>query len=345
MSDKAKKGQEVNSPNTQPRKKSQKKGFLQKIEGLFSDLEIEQIPEPKPKEITIQEPPLPSQTPAPMGESIKLATASKDLKPAEPPSQETIPSIALGTSASKRTQGAQPTIQIISSKDGNEQISQASSTLTPIAWESLNLGHPIAESTQKEQPAKLAYARWLGGTTSRNISGTRELQEEKSGVIVGDESRISQTLLLEILDRDPDRSWSEDEVTLVEQVTDQLSLALESARLFQESRTRAEQLAILNEMSRRLSTQLDVDEVLMTIYDYTSRLIDSTNFYVAFHEQETNHLTFPLAVEDNQRVEILTRSLGEELIDHLREAKIIGTDELEYHPSPSKMGDAGEEGC
>jgi len=317
MSDKAKKGQEVNGPNTQPRKKSQKKGFLQEIEGLFSDLEIEQIPEPKPKEITIQEPPLPSQTPAPMGESIKQATASKDLKPAEPPSQETIPSIALGTSASKRTQGAQPTIQIISSKDGNEQISQASSTLTPIAWESLNLGHPIAESTQKEQPAKLAYARRLGGTTSRNISGTRELQEEKSGVIVGDESRISQTLLLEILDRDPDRSWSEDEVTLVEQVTDQLSLALESARLFQESRTRAEQLAILNEMSRRLSTQLDVDEVLMTIYDYTSRLIDSTNFYVAFHEQETNHLTFPLAVEDNQRVEILTRSLGEELIDQV----------------------------
>ncbi len=43
--------------------------------------------------------------------------------------------------------------------------------------------------------------------------------------------------LLEIIDDSPNRSWSQDDQRLVEQVADQLSLALENARLFQETQT------------------------------------------------------------------------------------------------------------
>jgi anti-sigma factor RsiW len=55
---------------------------------------------------------------------------------------------------------------------------------------------------------------------------------------------------LQVLDEAEKRTWSQDEQLLVKQVADQLSLALENARLFQETQTRAEELSVLNEMGR-----------------------------------------------------------------------------------------------
>ncbi|OGO24341.1 MAG: hypothetical protein A2Y54_00820 [Chloroflexi bacterium RBG_16_51_16] len=47
---------------------------------------------------------------------------------------------------------------------------------------------------------------------------------------------------LQIIDETETRTWSEDEQLLVKQVTEQLSLALENARLFQETKLRSEEL-------------------------------------------------------------------------------------------------------
>src|SRR5215208_15573 len=53
---------------------------------------------------------------------------------------------------------------------------------------------------------------------------------------------------LQVMDETEQRKWSQDEQLLVKQVADQLSLALENARLFKETQARAEELAVLNEM-------------------------------------------------------------------------------------------------
>jgi GAF domain-containing protein len=66
---------------------------------------------------------------------------------------------------------------------------------------------------------------------------------------------------LQVLDESEQRAWSQDEQLLVKQVADQLSLALENARLFQETQTRAEELSVLNEMGRELSTKLDASAI------------------------------------------------------------------------------------
>src|ERR1043165_406522 len=71
----------------------------------------------------------------------------------------------------------------------------------------------------------------------------------------------------------PNRRWTQDERLLVEQVADQLSLALENARLFQETQTRAEELVVLNEMGNELSTQLNPTGIAQVEYKYTSRLM------------------------------------------------------------------------
>src|SRR5574339_917639 len=82
---------------------------------------------------------------------------------------------------------------------------------------------------------------------------------------------------LQVLDETKPREWSQDEQLLVKQVADQLSLALENARLFQETQSRAEELSVLNEMGRELSTRLEISAIAEVVYRFTSRLMDTRN--------------------------------------------------------------------
>ena len=86
--------------------------------------------------------------------------------------------------------------------------------------------------------------------------------------------------LLEIVDDDPQRRWSDDERRLVEQVADQLSLALENARLFQAEQQRANELDKLVELSRLISQNLDLEEVYSTAHRIIGQLMPSEAFFI-----------------------------------------------------------------
>ena len=73
-------------------------------------------------------------------------------------------------------------------------------------------------------------------------------------------------------------------------------------------------------MSRNLSSQLDVEQVLETIYRYTSLLIDTTNLYVALVRSLPDgqtEISFPLAVEDGVHQEWPSRPLGNGLSEYV----------------------------
>ena len=115
---------------------------------------------------------------------------------------------------------------------------------------------------------------------------------------------------LQVLDESEQRTWSQDEQLLVKQVADQLSLALENARLFQETQTRAEELSVLNEMGRELSTKLEATAIAEVVYRYTSRLMDTSNFFFALYDQKNEEKSFPLVFEEGQRVQLSPSKLG-----------------------------------
>lgn len=104
---------------------------------------------------------------------------------------------------------------------------------------------------------------------------------------------------LQVVDETAARAWDTNEQLLVKQVADQLSQALENARLFQETRARAEELSALNELSQRLSAQLNVTQVLQEIYRGAERLVDAKNFYIGLYDAEKNEVTFPLNVSES----------------------------------------------
>jgi K+-sensing histidine kinase KdpD/DNA-binding response OmpR family regulator len=68
--------------------------------------------------------------------------------------------------------------------------------------------------------------------------------------------------VLGLQETDETRSWSSDEVAMVTSVVDQLALALENARLFEETQRRATQLAAAAEIARGATAILEVDRLL-----------------------------------------------------------------------------------
>lgn len=125
-------------------------------------------------------------------------------------------------------------------------------TLKPVPLEST----PIAyQETASLDPA--VVFEYLAGKDGENIAPTPILIEP------------TKLELLEFIDSDTDREWSEDELLLVEQVADQLSLALENAKLFNQTQDalsetdeQAHRLRLLNEMSEQLSRVTTLEEIL-----------------------------------------------------------------------------------
>jgi len=79
--------------------------------------------------------------------------------------------------------------------------------------------------------------------------------------------------VLGIQETDEARKWSSDEAALVEAVSEQVALALESARLFEEAQQRAREQQALARIAALASATLDLDELLARLVDETVELL------------------------------------------------------------------------
>jgi len=95
------------------------------------------------------------------------------------------------------------------------------------------------------------------------------------------------------------REWSPEERSIIEAVSDQVAMALDSARLFGEARTRAEEMVVLNELAQSLTARLTVEEVLRETYRGVSQLLNATNFYIGLYDSRKEEISFPLNITES----------------------------------------------
>ncbi len=95
---------------------------------------------------------------------------------------------------------------------------------------------------------------------------------------------------LRLLDETPHRRLTADEQLLIRQVTDQLALAMENARLFQETQKRAQELAIVNEVVASASGALELNAILQLIADKLLELLSATRVGIALMNEEKTRL-------------------------------------------------------
>ena len=117
--------------------------------------------------------------------------------------------------------------------------------------------------------------------------------------------------VLDLLETDEPRQWTEDEIALVQAISDQVGLALENARLFADTQRRAEQMATVNRIGLSINSDLDMKGVLNALYEQINRMLDIDSFYVALYDESTGMIEFPLLVGEEGTVELAARPIDE----------------------------------
>jgi len=80
------------------------------------------------------------------------------------------------------------------------------------------------------------------------------------------------------------REFSERELALVEAMGIQAGVAVENAGLFQENQRKLEELSVLHELSRAVTGQLDLAELVGAIHGQVARVLDARNMLILLYD-------------------------------------------------------------
>jgi len=124
---------------------------------------------------------------------------------------------------------------------------------------------------------------------------------------------------LEIKPSELGRNLGQEEQTLIKQVADQLSLAMENAHLFQQTQQLASELQILYEMARDLSEKMDISYVAEAVYKHTTRLLDINYFSLGLYTQQNQNqsLYFPYVSLDGNKLETRDKTFTNGIIEYV----------------------------
>jgi len=90
---------------------------------------------------------------------------------------------------------------------------------------------------------------------------------------------------------------------------DQAAVAIENARLYDSTRRRAEEMSILNHIGLTITAGLDMNQVLVSLYEQCRQVLPVDVFYVALYDAESGRIELPLYFRDGQDDIILPRNI------------------------------------
>ena len=128
-------------------------------------------------------------------------------------------------------------------------------------------------------------------------------------MIAGD--RVIGGIAVQSLERED--AFDSAHLELLTIVAGQASVAYHNASLFQERLRRIEQLNVLNEMAQAISSTLELDDLLAIVYQQATRIVDTTHFFIALYDEETDQVTFPFVIDPEHREDWSAGRRGEGL--------------------------------
>ncbi|MGJ3240167.1 MAG: GAF domain-containing protein [Anaerolineae bacterium] len=133
-----------------------------------------------------------------------------------------------------------------------------------------------------------------------------------------------QSIGLILLDQtsNNEESITQQKLRLARALGSQVAIAIENARLTQETTARFEELLTINQLSQSISSTLSLDAMLPIIRAQVPQVTRAEEVYLALYDPETEMITFPLAVhEDGTDFEIEPRPLGDDEVSYIIKRK------------------------
>ncbi|MFZ0343124.1 MAG: GAF domain-containing protein, partial [Gaiellaceae bacterium] len=131
--------------------------------------------------------------------------------------------------------------------------------------------------------------------------------------------RATGVISLQNLDRE--HAFDETDQQLLTTVAGSVSVALENARLVQETRQRIGELATVNSVGQALSAQLDLDALIELVGDQVRETFDADIAYVALHDEAAGTIAFAYYHESGERRSEAPMVYGEGLTSQILQTR------------------------
>src|SRR5439155_23632409 len=96
-------------------------------------------------------------------------------------------------------------------------------------------------------------------------------------------------------------AFDEDDQRLLTTLAGSLTVALENARLVQETRQRVTELATVNSVGQALATQLELDALIELVGERVRETFEADIAYVALHDEASGRIDFVYYSEAGER--------------------------------------------
>jgi diguanylate cyclase (GGDEF)-like protein/putative nucleotidyltransferase with HDIG domain len=134
------------------------------------------------------------------------------------------------------------------------------------------------------------------------------------GISLQAKQRVFGVLLLGTPDN---RNFTPPELRLLLALGHQIGMAVENSYLIQQTARRSEELHLLNEIGRALSSTLEPDTLFERIYSEMRRLLDVGSMFISYYDTKSNQVRFELEVVDGERVPKRTRATGKHFTEYV----------------------------
>ena len=124
---------------------------------------------------------------------------------------------------------------------------------------------------------------------------------------------------LQNLDRE--HAFTDSDIRVLSTLASSLSVALENARLVEETRQRAAELAIVNEVGQAAAAQLDLDRLIQLTGEQLEATFRADIAYIALLDQATGMIDFPFRVERGKPAPRAPMRVGEGLTSQILQSR------------------------
>ncbi len=121
--------------------------------------------------------------------------------------------------------------------------------------------------------------------TGSTVSLSEKTRDDFPFIAVPVKLRDQTIGLIQVRAEQPVREWKESEISLVESIADRSAIAIENASLLAESQRRALKEKTIGEISAKISSLVDVDNIVQTALQELSRTLPDADMEIQFHQQ------------------------------------------------------------
>ncbi|MEJ5223930.1 MAG: GAF domain-containing protein, partial [Anaerolineales bacterium] len=150
-----------------------------------------------------------------------------------------------------------------------------------------------------------------------------QIESAPRNYVLGDVTRHSASIIIAPMELDSRfigvvsvqsytlNAYTQEDVLLLSNAAGQIAIAVENARLYEETKHRAESMTALYHLGNVITSTLQLDGVMNTIYESCKKLLPLNAFYIATYDQKTDVIAHPIFFDQGKRIEVGPRIMAE----------------------------------